>query len=48
MFFTFTWLNLKVKYKLVTAGKTLTTILKIFFYTVGWSIKLAKNWATEN
>ena len=31
----------------VTTGQTLTMILRIFFCTLGWSIKLAKNWDTE-
>ena len=31
----------------VTTGGTLTVILRIFVYTVGWSIKLATNWDTE-
>ena len=35
------------KYMYVTTGQTLTIILRIFFCTLGWSIKLAKNWYTE-
>ena len=31
----------------VTTGQTLTMILRIFFCTLGWSTKLAKNWDRE-
>ena len=47
--FTFTWLShYAKKYMKMTADQTLTVILKIFFCTVGWLIKLANYWATEN
>ena len=31
----------------ITTGQTLTMILRIFLCTLGWSIKMAKNWDTE-
>ena len=31
----------------VTTGQTVTMILRVFLCTLGWSIKLAKNWDTE-
>ena len=31
----------------VTTGQTLTMILRVFFCTQGWSIKLARNGDTE-
>ena len=31
----------------VTTGQTRTMILRIFLCTLGWSIKLVKNWDTE-
>lgn len=32
----------------VSNNRSNTIILRIFFGTLGWSIKLGKNWATEN
>ena len=32
----------------VSNNRSNSMILKIFFCTLGWSIKLGKNWATEN